>query len=214
VGRDFSGADAEALGLGRALASAFGGRLDCAVTRAGAGDASIEAAERGADRVLRLPPSHANDADAAVAAAAAAAALTLSDPAVVVIARSDPAPELASRLAGRARGAVLMGALTCTVEADGALRVTASAFGGAVQATYRLPSGRLRILVPALKAYPAAERVPGRTAEQVDIDADPELRSQFDTCVPVISTDGRIRFRGRVNEVLLRRLIEGTPPAS
>lgn len=51
-------------------------------------------------------------------------------------------------------------------------------------------------------------------AEQVDIDADPELRSQFDTCVPVISTDGRIRFRGRVNEVLLRRLIEGTPPAS
>jgi glutaredoxin len=41
----------------------------------------------------------------------------------------------------------------------------------------------------------------------VDIDDDPELRSKFDTCVPVIEIDGQIRFRGRINEVLLRRLI-------
>lgn len=47
---------------------------------------------------------------------------------------------------------------------------------------------------------------------EVDIDADPALRDRFSTCVPVVEIDGRIRFRGRVNEVLLRRLIEATPP--
>lgn len=42
----------------------------------------------------------------------------------------------------------------------------------------------------------------------VDIDADPELRARFTTCVPVVEIDGQIRFRGRVNETLLRRLVE------
>ena len=28
---------------------------------------------------------------------------------------------------------------------------------------------------------------------------------------PVVELDGKIRFRGRVNEILLRRLIEGAP---
>ena len=46
----------------------------------------------------------------------------------------------------------------------------------------------------------------------VDIDADPELRAKLDTCVPVIEIDGRIRFRGRVNELLLRRLLESHTP--
>ena len=39
----------------------------------------------------------------------------------------------------------------------------------------------------------------------VDIDTDPKLREQFDTCVPVVEIDGKIRFRGRVNSMLLRR---------
>ena len=43
--------------------------------------------------------------------------------------------------------------------------------------------------------------------EEVDIDSDNELLAQFDTCVPVVELDGQVRFRGRVNEVLLRRLI-------
>ena len=42
----------------------------------------------------------------------------------------------------------------------------------------------------------------------VDIDADPDLRQQFDTSVPVVEIDGRIRFRGRVEPVLLRRILE------
>ena len=29
------------------------------------------------------------------------------------------------------------------------------------------------------------------------------------TCVPVVAIDGKIRFRGRVDAVLLRRLIAG-----
>lgn len=46
--------------------------------------------------------------------------------------------------------------------------------------------------------------------EVVDIDQAPELVEKFDTCVPVVEIDGKVRFRGNVNEVLLRRLIEGT----
>lgn len=41
----------------------------------------------------------------------------------------------------------------------------------------------------------------------VDIDADAALRGRFDTCVPVVEIDGRVRFRGRVEPVLLRRLL-------
>ena len=47
---------------------------------------------------------------------------------------------------------------------------------------------------------------------EVDINEDPELFEQFTNCVPVIQIDGRVRFRGRVSETLLRRLIEGTAP--
>jgi glutaredoxin len=47
----------------------------------------------------------------------------------------------------------------------------------------------------------------GLTPELVDIDADPLLRERFNDCVPVVVIDGKERFRGRVNEVLLRRLL-------
>lgn len=47
----------------------------------------------------------------------------------------------------------------------------------------------------------------------VDIDHDPDLWERFDTCVPVVEIDGKVRFRGRIHEPLLRRLIQGTPPA-
>ena len=44
----------------------------------------------------------------------------------------------------------------------------------------------------------------------VEIDSDPGLLERFSTCIPVVEIDGKVRFRGRVNEMLLRRLIEGT----
>jgi glutaredoxin len=43
----------------------------------------------------------------------------------------------------------------------------------------------------------------------VDIDADPNLHERFDTCVPVIEIDGRIRFRGLVDRMLLQRILRG-----
>jgi glutaredoxin len=42
---------------------------------------------------------------------------------------------------------------------------------------------------------------------KIDVDADPSLREKFDECVPVVELDGKIRFRGRVDPVLLRRLL-------
>ncbi len=47
----------------------------------------------------------------------------------------------------------------------------------------------------------------GLSPSVVDIDADPILRDRFDTCVPVVEIDGRVRFRGRVEPRLLRRII-------
>jgi len=41
----------------------------------------------------------------------------------------------------------------------------------------------------------------------VDIDADPALRERYHECVPVVEIDGRERFRGHINEVLLMRLL-------
>jgi hypothetical protein len=33
-------------------------------------------------------------------------------------------------------------------------------------------------------------------------------------CIPVVEIDGKVRFRGRIDELPLRRLIEGAPPRS
>jgi len=41
----------------------------------------------------------------------------------------------------------------------------------------------------------------------VDVDSDPELKSRFDVSVPVVEIDGRVRFRGRVAPILLRRML-------
>jgi glutaredoxin len=47
----------------------------------------------------------------------------------------------------------------------------------------------------------------GLTPKLVDIDADPALRQRYNECVPVVEIDGRERFRGCVNEALLRRML-------
>ena len=41
----------------------------------------------------------------------------------------------------------------------------------------------------------------------IDVDGDAALRQRFGNCVPVVYLKGRLRFRGRVNEHLLRRLL-------
>ena len=47
----------------------------------------------------------------------------------------------------------------------------------------------------------------GLQPELVDIDQQPELLSQHSDWVPVVEIDGVIRFRGKIDELLLRRLI-------
>jgi glutaredoxin len=42
--------------------------------------------------------------------------------------------------------------------------------------------------------------------QSVDVDSDPDLVAAHGDCVPVVVIDGKVRFRGRVNPVLLRRL--------
>ena len=49
----------------------------------------------------------------------------------------------------------------------------------------------------------------GLAVEEVDVDGDPRLGERYTNCVPVVIIDGKERFRGRVDPVLLRRLLEG-----
>jgi glutaredoxin len=48
----------------------------------------------------------------------------------------------------------------------------------------------------------------GLRPEIINIDEDPSLVDCFNTCVPVVEIDGKIRFRGRVDAMLLRRLLK------
>jgi glutaredoxin len=53
-----------------------------------------------------------------------------------------------------------------------------------------------------------ARRRHGFTLRQLDVDGDPELVRNYGECVPVVLINGRVRFRGIVNPVLLKRLFE------
>ena len=41
----------------------------------------------------------------------------------------------------------------------------------------------------------------------VDIDSDPSSPSEYNTTVPVVAVDGKVRFKGVVNPVLFERLL-------
>ena len=45
------------------------------------------------------------------------------------------------------------------------------------------------------------------TIDEVDIDTDPELVALYNTEVPVVALNGKVRFRGVVNPALLERLL-------
>lgn len=48
----------------------------------------------------------------------------------------------------------------------------------------------------------------GLAVKEIDIDADPALRDGYTDCVPVVLIDGKERFRGRIDERLLRRMMQ------
>jgi glutaredoxin len=60
----------------------------------------------------------------------------------------------------------------------------------------------------AWKQLEQARRHYSFALRQVDIDSDAQLVSEYGECVPVVVINGRVRFRGVVNRVLLRRLLE------
>jgi glutaredoxin len=41
----------------------------------------------------------------------------------------------------------------------------------------------------------------------IDVTDDETISQRYGTCVPVVLIDGRVRFRGKVSEVLLRRIL-------
>ncbi len=43
--------------------------------------------------------------------------------------------------------------------------------------------------------------------DEVDIDSDPELVERYNTAIPVVTIDGKVRFKGVVNPMLLKRLL-------
>jgi glutaredoxin len=52
----------------------------------------------------------------------------------------------------------------------------------------------------------------GLPFEPIDVDQDPALRERYNECVPVVVIDGKERFRGRIDELLLRRLLANRAP--
>jgi hypothetical protein len=54
----------------------------------------------------------------------------------------------------------------------------------------------------------AHQKLRGFKLEKIDVDTDQTLVSQYGNCVPVVVVNGTVRFRGRVNEVLLRRMLD------
>jgi glutaredoxin len=54
----------------------------------------------------------------------------------------------------------------------------------------------------------AAQRRRSFTLEVVDVDSDPELVSQYGSRVPVVLVNGKLRFFGRINPVLLERFLQ------
>jgi glutaredoxin len=60
------------------------------------------------------------------------------------------------------------------------------------------------------QAWELLEAAAGRyalTLRQVDVDSDPALVQEHGEHVPVVVIDGRVRFRGIVNAVLLERVL-------
>jgi glutaredoxin len=53
----------------------------------------------------------------------------------------------------------------------------------------------------------AARRHYGFALAARDVDADAALAAQYGECVPVVTVNGKVRFRGAVNPVLLERLL-------
>lgn len=64
----------------------------------------------------------------------------------------------------------------------------------------------------AWEALERARRRHGFALAAVDVDTSPELAAAYGPWVPVVTVNGKLRFRGGVNPVLLQRLFDAAPP--
>lgn len=48
----------------------------------------------------------------------------------------------------------------------------------------------------------------GFTLETKNVDESADLVCEFGNCVPVVAVNGKVRFRGHINEVLLQRIFD------
>jgi glutaredoxin len=48
----------------------------------------------------------------------------------------------------------------------------------------------------------------GFTLDSQDVDHSANLACEFGNCVPVVTVNGKVRFRGHINKVLLTRLLD------
>ncbi len=49
----------------------------------------------------------------------------------------------------------------------------------------------------------------GLQPKLIDIDEHEDKLAKYNECVPVVEIDGKVYFRGKVNEILLRRILHG-----
>ena len=54
----------------------------------------------------------------------------------------------------------------------------------------------------------------GFRLETVDVDTDSQLAAEHGNWVPVVLVNGKVRFRGCVNPVLLRRILDAGEPGA
>jgi hypothetical protein len=62
----------------------------------------------------------------------------------------------------------------------------------------------------AWQVLEAHQQKRGFRLEKIDVDTSPDLVAKFGACVPAVLVNGTVRFRGRINEVLLERLLDKT----
>ena len=48
----------------------------------------------------------------------------------------------------------------------------------------------------------------GFVLRSINVDDNPQLTGEYGECVPVVVINGRVRFRGIINPVLLKRLLD------
>jgi hypothetical protein len=111
--------------------------------------------------------------------------------------------ELVSVLASTEEGA----SRCCDVHATGLPSLRASLAAKAHQDVVMYTRQGCHLCEQAWQQLERARQRYGFTLRQMDVDGDPQLVRDFGECVPVVTIDGKVRFRGMINRVLLERLL-------